>query len=284
VDECLQATDYELVLVNDGSPDKSWSEIKKAARSNKRVIGMNLRKNSGQDNALMAGFSAVTGDYVVIMDDDLQHDPADIEQMIQALERSGQDVCFANFSTKKETLWKRIGSWLNGKMAEIIIRKPGHIYLSPFKVLRREIIDEIVKYVGPYPYVDGLLFTITQHVTQMDIEHHKRFAGEGNYTFLKSLLVGLKLMTGFSVFPLRVAIITGFIVSISGFALSLFFFLRYFIAGEQVVGWTSLIMVTLILGGMILIALGLVGEYVGRSYLQLNKKPPYSIVEIFNRE
>jgi undecaprenyl-phosphate 4-deoxy-4-formamido-L-arabinose transferase len=284
VDECLQGKEYELVLVNDGSPDNSWEEIKKAARSNKRVIGISLRKNSGQDNALMAGFSAVTGDYVVIMDDDLQHNPADIERMAEELERGSYDACYANFGTKKEKLWKRLGSWLNGKMAEIIIRKPRHIYLSPFKILRKEIMDEIIKYVGPYPYIDGLIFTITQNVTQLPVEHHERFAGRGNYTFLRSILVSLKLMTGFSVFPLRVAIIIGFIVSISGFILSLFYFLKFFIAGESVAGWTSLIMVTLILGGMILIALGIVGEYVGRSYVQLNKKPPYSIKEVLNRE
>jgi len=284
VDECLKEMDYELVLVNDCSPDKSWAEIKKTARSNKKVIGINLRKNSGQDNALMAGLAVVTGDYVVIMDDDLQHDPADIERMVKELERADYDVCFANFRTKKERLWKRIGSWLNGRMAEIIIKKPRHIYLSPFKILRREIIDEITKYVGPYPYVDGLIFTITQNVTQLNVEHHERFAGEGNYTFLKSILVGLKLMTGFSVFPLRVAIIIGAIVSISGFLLSLVYFLRFFIVGEQVEGWTSLILVTLILGGIILITMGIVGEYVGRSYIQLNKKPPYSVKEMLHRE
>ncbi len=281
LDECLSDVPNEVIFVNDCSPDNSWQRIKEAAASDK-VIGINLRKNSGQDNAIMAGLSRVSGNYVVIMDDDLQHDPHDIKRMVDELETGDFDVCFANFKQKKHRLWKNLGSWFNGKMSEIIINKPPRIYLSPFKVIRREVVDEIVKYQGPYPYVDGLIFTVTHNVTQVYVEHHNRYSGIGNYTLSRSVGVWLKLMTSFSVFPLRIATIIGMMASASGFLLALFFLVRYFMAGEQVEGWTSLMVITLILCGTILLALGGIGEYVGRSYIQLNQRPQYSIKEIKN--
>ncbi|MFQ5753492.1 MAG: glycosyltransferase family 2 protein, partial [bacterium] len=238
LDKCLCDVPSEVIFVNDCSPDNSWQKIKEAAKSDK-FIGINLRKNAGQDNAIMAGLSRVTGDYIVIMDDDLQHDPNDIKKMVQELENGNFDVCFANFMEKKQKLWKNLGSWFNGKMSEIIINKPPRIYLSPFKVIRREVVDEIVKYQGPYPYVDGLIFTVTHNVTQVYVEHHNRFSGSGNYTLSRSVAVWLKLMTSFSVFPLRIATIIGMMASASGFLLALFFLIRYFMAGEKVEGWTS---------------------------------------------
>jgi len=284
VDECLNDIDYELILVNDCSPDNSWQEIKKTVQSNEKVIAINLRKNSGQDNAIMAGFSTANGDYVVVMDDDLQHDPADIRKLVQELEKGDFDVCFAKFPKKNHKLWKNLGSWFNGKMAEIILNKPREIYLSPFKVIRKEVVDEIVKYKGPYPYVDGILFSITQNMSQVDAEHHDRFMGQSNYTLLRSIAVWLKLMTSFSVFPLRIATLIGSMASILGFLLALFYLVRYFIEGTTVEGWTSLMVIILVLSGTILVALGAIGEYVGRSYVQLNCRPQYSIKEILNIE
>ena len=284
VDECFNELDYELILVNDCSPDNSWKEIKVALQSNEKLIAINLRKNSGQDNAIMVGFSNVSGDYVVVMDDDLQHDPANIKKMVQELEREDFDVCFAQFFTQKQKLWKRFGSWFNGKTAEIILNKPPGIYLSPFKVIRREIVDEITKYKGPYPYVDGIIFTITQNVTQIATEHHSRFAGRSNYSFARSFSVWLRLMTSFSVFPLRIATLIGIMTSISGFLLALFYFARYFIVGETVEGWTSLMVIVLILSGTVLLALGSIGEYVGRTYIGLHHRPQYSIKEVLNKK
>jgi undecaprenyl-phosphate 4-deoxy-4-formamido-L-arabinose transferase len=282
IDESLRNSDYELILVNDCSPDDSWEEIRKATQLNPRVIGINLRKNSGQDSALMAGFSIVTGDYVVIMDDDLQHDPRDIKKLIQGLEERDFDVCFGLFDAKKQKLWKNLGSWFNGKMAEIVINKPRKIYLSPFKVIKREVVDEIVKYGGPYPYVDGLIFTVTENVTQIRVEHHNRFAGKTNYNLTRSLSVWAKLITNFSVFPLRIATVLGLLTATLGFLLAVFIFFRYFLAGERVEGWTSLMVVVLGVGGMILLAVGGIGEYVGRSYIRLNRRPQYCIKEKVN--
>jgi undecaprenyl-phosphate 4-deoxy-4-formamido-L-arabinose transferase len=280
INEFLNGPDCEIILVNDCSPDKSWREIEKAVKLNNNVIGINLRKNAGQDNAIMAGLSEARGDYIVVMDDDLQHDPADIKTLVEALEKSDSDVCFARFPQKKQRLWKNLGSWFNGKMSEIMINKPRNIYLSPFKIIRKQIVDQIVKYHGPYPYLDGLIFTITANVTQIDVTHHDRYVGEGNYTLVKSINVWLKLMTSFSEFPLRIATFFGFIASTIGFLMAIFYFAKYFLVGEQVEGWTSLMVVTLILCGSILLALGAVGEYVGRSYILLNGRPQYTVKDL----
>jgi undecaprenyl-phosphate 4-deoxy-4-formamido-L-arabinose transferase len=284
VRECLNDMEYELILVNDCSPDNSWKEIKKVAQSNRSVIGVNLRKNAGQDNAIMAGFSRASGEYVVVMDDDLQHDPKDIPRLVNELENGDFDVCFAEFVKKKQRLWKNFGSWFNGKMAEIVLKKPRGIYLSPFKVIKREIVDEILKYNGPYPYIDGIIFSITQNVTQFAAQHQERFAGESNYTVLKSIAVWLKLMTNYSVFPLRIATLLGVLASIVGFVLAIFYFGKYFLVGERVEGWTSLMVVGLIIAGTILVALGAIGEYVGRSYIQLNQRPQYCVKEVLRAD
>ena len=193
----------------------------------------------------MAGFSKASGDYVVVMDDDLQHDPRDIRKLVRGLEKGDYDVCFARFPKKKQKFWKNIGSWINGKMAELTISKPRHIYLSPFKILQKEIVDEIIKYEGPYPYVDGIIFSITQNVMQIDIDHHERYRGESNYTLIKSFAVWLKLMTSFSVFPLRIATLIGIFASIFGFLLAMYYLTRYLFIGSTVEGWTSLMIMLL---------------------------------------
>ena len=282
VDECLIGSDYELILVNDCSSDGSWDAIKKACSCGENVVGINLRKNSGQDNALMAGLRQVQGAYVIIMDDDLQHDPADIPRLVSKLEE-GYDVCYANFEQKKQAWWKNFGSWFNGKVAEVIVDKPKGIYLSPFKAVVRDVINEVIRYEGPYPYVDGLILTITRLVCQIPAIHHGRHAGESNYSLLRSIAVWMKLSTGYSVLPLRIATVTGFVTSTFGFILILAFIFEHYFLHENPTGWMSLMTVTLVLGGTILVSLGTIGEYVGRSYLLLNNKPQFTYKEILRK-
>ena len=205
--------DYELILVNDASPDASWQVISSLADTYPFVVGVNLRKNVGQDNAIMAGMHHATGEAVVVMDDDLQHDPADIPALCRAL-RGGADVAYAAFDQKRQALWKNLGSWFNDRVAVVVLGKPKDVYLSPYKALRREIVDEIVKYDGPFTYVDGIIFNITSNITQVPATHHSRFAGRSNYNLFRSIRVWLKLATGFSVIPLRIATIIGGVISL----------------------------------------------------------------------
>jgi undecaprenyl-phosphate 4-deoxy-4-formamido-L-arabinose transferase len=181
---------YEIVLVNDCSPDNSWQKIVELCEIYDRLRGISLRKNLGQHSAIMAGLNYSSGESVVIMDDDLQHDPADIPSLLSGLEK-GYDVCYALVDSMKQSWFKNFGSWSNDKMANVILKKPKEVYLCSYKAVKREVVDEIVKYNGPYPYIDGLLFRVTRNITQVTVQHHERYAGQGNYSLRK--LIGLWL-------------------------------------------------------------------------------------------
>ena len=270
---------YELILVNDRSSDNSWKKIVEICEKNKKALGITLRKNSGQDNAIMAGLKFAKGEYIIIMDDDLQHSPHDILSLYNECIK-GYDICYALFSGKKQKNWKNFGSWLNGKLSEKLISKPKEIYLSPFKVFRREIAQEIIQYTGPYPYIDALLLTITHNISQVPAEHHARHKGKSNFNLLRSVSVFLKHATGYSVYPLRLAIYLGFVSSLFAFIFGAYFLIDYFMHGTKVEGWISTILLILLFGGSILISLGIIGEYVGRIFLTINKKPQYTIEKV----
>jgi polyisoprenyl-phosphate glycosyltransferase len=270
---------YELILVNDDSPDTSWEVIQRLASAHKFVTGVNLRKNAGQDNAIMAGLNAATGEVVVIMDDDLQHDPADIVALYKQIE-CGFDVVYARFEQKQQALWKNLGSWFNDRAAVLTLGKPKNIYMSPYKAIRREVVKEVTKYVGPYPYVDGLIFTITSKITEVLATHHSRFAGKSNYSLARSIKVWLKLVTGFSAFPLRMVALLGATMSLLAFMLTGFLLLQALIWGRGPEGWASMIVAILFIGGAQMIGIGVVGEYVGRIFVTQNARPQFTVKEI----
>jgi undecaprenyl-phosphate 4-deoxy-4-formamido-L-arabinose transferase len=275
----LGVGDYEIVFVNDGSKDNSWQKITSLAEKNNSIIGINLRKNSGQDNALLAGLRIAKGNYCVIMDDDLQHNPSDIINLYEFCNK-GFDVCYANFAELKQNKVKNAGSGLNGYMAQVLLHKPKGIYLSPFKVINKSTVNEIVKFAGPYPYIDGIILTITQNITQIDVKHLPRLKGKSNYTFSKSVSVFMKMFTGFSVIPLRLATLSGLVATMLGFGLSIKYVYDYFFKKDFVPGWTTVVVLIIFFSGLILTTLGIIGEYIGRLYLTLNNKPQYSISEI----
>ncbi len=276
LDQSLVNISFELVLINDCSPDRSWQVIEELCEKYNFIKALSLMKNSGQDNAIIAGLNYVSGKYIVIMDDDLQHEPKDILKLYEQCKK-GYHVCFANFQTKKQALWKNLGSWLNGKLAEILINKPKGIYLSPFEMLTYEVVKEIIKYKGAHPYIQGLIFSVTNNVTQVDIEHHDRFSGSSNYDLLKSINIFLRLATGFSVKPLRIASIVGLISAVFGFLLIPYYIYQYYFENYIVEGWTTLVVLFLLIGGLILMSLGLIGEYIGRMYLDVSNRPQFVV-------
>jgi polyisoprenyl-phosphate glycosyltransferase len=276
------AKTYEIVLVNDCSPDNSWNKIIDLCKVYDNLKGINLRKNFGQDCAIMAGLNNSSGEFVIIMDDDLQHDPKDIPILIGKLEE-GYDVCYALFESKKQSWFKNFGSWFNGKVAEIVIDKPKNVYLSPYKAIKRGVIDEIIKYDGPYPYVDGLIFRVTRNITQVKVEHHERYSGQGNYNLIKSIRVWLRLATNFSVFPLRIATVFGFVASIIGFLMALYFIIQRIVDGQSPIGWASMIVTVLFVGGIQLMAIGTIGEYIGRLFIYYSKEPQFVVKEIVEK-
>ena len=270
---------YELILVNDASPDSSWDVIRRLACEHESITGVNLRKNAGQDNAIMAGLNLAKGQVIVIMDDDLQHDPSDIGVLHGQIER-GYDVVYAHFEHKKQALWKNVGSWLTDRFAVLTLGKPKNIYMSPYKAMRREVSQEVTKYAGPYPYVDGLIFTVTSNITQIPATHHPRFVGKSNYNLLRSVAVWLKLATGFSVVPLRMATLLGGIISLVAFVVATYFVIQTLIWAQGPDGWASVIVAVLFIGGIQLICIGAIGEYIGRIFITQNVRPQFTVKEI----
>lgn len=269
---------YEQIMVNDCSRDSSWDEIKKEAEKNPNLLGINLRKNGGQDSAILTGLNYAGGKWVVIMDDDLQHSPYDIPKLYEEAKK-GFDVVYANFEAKKQKLWKNLGSWFNGKISEIALDKPKGIYLSPFKIVSGEVVKEMVKFENLFPYIDGLIFQVTRNITQIDIEHHKRELGKSNYNLVKSIKVFLRMLFGFSTMPLNLASYTGFFSAAVGLVLAIVYAVQYFTGKADVTGWTTLVILLLILGGLILVSLGIIGKYLGQMYLTVNRQPKFIVKE-----
>lgn len=273
--------EYELILVNDKSRDKSWDRISEVCRLNEKVIGISLRKNFGQDGAILAGLRIARGEYVVIMDDDLQHAPEDIFKLYEECKK-GYDVCYALFEEKKQKGWKNFGSWLNGKLSEKLLHKPKEIYLSPFKIIKKEVILEIIKFPGSYPYVDATLLTVTSNLSQVPVSHHKRFKGRGNYNVLRSAIVFINHATNYSIYPLRLVTMLGFSAALISFVLGILYIVQYFYGHHKVEGWITIIVLLIFFGGLILLSLGLIGEYIGRIFMSVNNKPQYVIDKVID--
>jgi undecaprenyl-phosphate 4-deoxy-4-formamido-L-arabinose transferase len=273
--------DYEVILVNDGSMDRTWPVIESLCRDHPEVVGIDLRRNFGQDNAILTGLRFARGRSIAVMDDDLQHDPADLPRMLAKLAQ-GPDVVFADFRAKRQALWKNLGSWFNGKLAEWVLDKPRGIYLSPFKVMRRDVAELICRYRGPEPYVDGLLFQVTSRFDQVRVDHHGRFAGESNYNLARSIAVWTRLAVGFSVRPLRLVTWSGLILGALGAALTVLIVANRLLDPGRfvgvVAGWASLMAGLLFIGGIQMIFLGILGEYTGRLHAAVGGQKPQATI------
>jgi polyisoprenyl-phosphate glycosyltransferase len=271
------AREYEVILVNDGSADRSWQMIEQACDAHPAVRGINLRINAGQHNAIMAGLRAASGAVIVVMDDDLQHAPGDIGKL-HAKIIQGYDLCYATFRRPQHALWKTAGSAFRDLTVRVLLRVPRGIGISSFKAMSADIAREIMRYEGPFPYVDGLALMVTRNVANVDLEHHPRLDGRGHYSLRQSVSLWAKVAMNFSVVPLRIASWLGL-----GFAALGFLFAVYLIVQQllfqriPVPGWASLAIAILIVGGVQLLALGAIGEYLGRAYLHMTSKPQYVI-------
>lgn len=270
---------YELILVNDCSPDESWTKIVELKQKYDFIVGVNLIKNFSQHNAVMAALNEASGDIIITMDDDLQHNPADIIKLYNKLVDEKYDVCYAKFLNREHKSWKILGSKFNDMVANLLVKKPKDLYLSPFRAMTKQVRDLLIGYDGPYPYVDGLILSITNNIGVVEVEHNKRFEGEGNYNFIKSVSLWTKMATGFSVLPLRFATYLGIFISLSSFLLLIIFILQKFIYDAMPNGWTSIVVLILFFGGVQLFTIGIIGEYVGRTYLNMNKKAQFIVRE-----
>ena len=281
LDPFVGSDNYEVILVHDCGPGNAWEVIRSLAADRKWLVGVDLRKNAGQHNAIMAGLSFARGRYIITMDDDLQHDPADIPRIVEKL-RGGSDLCYVQFENRQHVLWKRAGSWFNDLVARQLLKKPKGLYLSPYRGMQSEIRDEVARYEGPFVYVDGLLLQSTSNVTTIEARHHARSDGRSGYSLKKSISLWLQMATSFSVTPLRFVSLAGIAASVIGFLLALVVMVQKFMTPSLAVGWASLIIAVLLMGGLQLLALGAIGEYTGRILLSLNRRPQYVVRSVVN--
>lgn len=277
--ETLKDADYELILVNDHSPDRTFDVVRTLAKEDPRVIGIDLARNFGQHSAIFAGLHYASGEEIVCLDDDGQTPPEGIPKLLEAI-RGKYDVAYARYQEKHHSPFRNLGSKVNSLMAEKLIGKPKDLFLSSFFAMRRYILDEILKYDNPFVYLQGLVLRTTGNICNVDIEHHERLTGQSGYSIKSLLKLWLNGFTAFSVKPLRLADLFGVIVAGSGFIYLIYTVIRYFINPGPTVGWNSLMAVLLMLGGSIMLMLGMMGEYVGRVYISLNRAPQFVIREI----
>ena len=274
--------DYEIVAVNDHSPDNVWNVLKEIAETNNKVKLINLAKNMNRPGALMAGMSKVTGDYIILMDDDGQCPMENLWDLIKPLEE-GHDVSIAKYPTYKQSKFKSFGTIVNRKMTEIIMEKPKDLSFTNFSAMKRYIVEEIIKYKNPYPYMTGLLLRTTSDIVNVEMEERERITGNTNFTFKKMLNLWINGFTAFSIKPLRISTVIGVITATIGFIYGLYIIIhKLFVHSAVLQGYSSMMAVLLFIGGIIMMMLGMIGEYIGRIYISINNSPQYVIKETVN--
>lgn len=267
--------DHEIILVNDCSPDNTFSVIEGLAWADKRITAVDLAKNFGQHAAIMAGLHHSRGDYIVCLDDDGQTPADEVGKLLAKLEE-GYDVVYASYGHHKQhSFFRNFGSWLNGKMTEIMLGKPRELSLTSYFAAQRFIIDEMLRYEHCFPYVMGLVLRSTKNICNVPVNHRQRQEGHSGYTLSKLLNLWMNGFTSFSIKPLRLATYMGCLTAFIGFIYAIVIVIRYFTVHMAPLGWSSTTALLLILGGIILLVLGLVGEYVGRIFMCVNASPQY---------
>ena len=271
--------DYEIIMVSDHSPDNVYSVIERMCKADSlHLKGAELSRNFGQPAAQMAGFSLADGDVVFSLDDDGQAPVDAIFKVMDKLQSEGLDVVYGAYPRKRHSGFRNLGSWVNHLMAVWLIGIPRGMYTTSFFAVRRLIVDEMLRYSGPFPYLSGLIFRVTRNVSTVEVRHRDRQEGTSGYTFFKLLKLWANGFTAFSVAPLRMASYAGALCAFMGFAFGLWTIVRkLFISPEVTVGYSSLMSAMLFIGGMLMLMLGLIGEYVGRIYMCINRAPQFLI-------
>jgi polyisoprenyl-phosphate glycosyltransferase len=272
----LKGEDWELVIVNDASRDQSEKICAWLAEKNTNITFISLRKNFGEHNAVMCALHYCTGDYAVIVDDDFQNPPEEIINLVREGEK-GYDVVYSKFNTKNHSFLRNWGSYFNNQIATWLLSKPKELYLSSFKVIHRDVINEIIKYTGPFPYVDGLILRTTDNISSVLVDHNKRKSGHSNYTFGKLVSLWLNMFVNFSIKPLRLFMLLGVGLSFLSAILLIYIIADNYINPEQSFGWPSIMVAVIFFAGVQIMFLGLIGEYLGKQYLTANQTPPWVV-------
>lgn len=271
--------DYQIILVNDYPFDDTFELIQQLCREDSKIVGVNLSRNFGQTNAKMAALPHVTGDVLVYMDDDGQH-PADGIIPLAKKVMEGYDVVYAYFKEKKHSVFKRFTSFLNAKMLELNGSKQKGIHITSFFAISRLMVDACMNYHSPFPAMAGYINTLAGKTTEIEMTHRARMEGTSNYSLMKLLKLWLTGFTNFSIVPLRLIAMLGMFIAFCGFGFGAFVVISKLVNPSMAAGYTSLMSVFLFLGGLILIALGFIGEYIGRIYMTISGLRQYQVREV----
>jgi len=275
----------EAVLVNDGSPDNSLevlTELRKTASVPLTVV--NLARNFGEHNAVMAGLSFAQGEHIITMDDDLQNPPEEILRLWTHTRANSYDVVYTYYDHKQHSLFRNAGSRFTNWVADGLLDKPRGVYLSSFRCISAFTADAVLRHSGPSPYIDGLILQITRNIGQLKVKHNVRVGGHSNYTFRRLVRLFMAMFMNFSVMPLRISTIVGFTVAALGLVGVIAVVAEAIIVGHTPRGWASLLSATMILAGVQLVMLGVVGEYVGRLFITVNGKPQFVVRDVQKNE
>lgn len=268
----------EIVLVNDFSRDNSDEVCKQIAQDYSFVKYISLRKNFGEHNAVMCALNYATGDYIVIVDDDFQNPPHEIRTLVEEA-RKGYDVVYSAFREKQHNKFRNLGSGFNDRVATWLLGKPRDLYLSSFKAISGDMVRKIICYKGPSPYIDGLILRETRSIASVEVQHDARREGQSNYTLTKLVALWLNMFINFSIMPLRIFSLFGVFVILFSFIAAVIFIIQKLLDPGSQMGWTSVMVSILFFSGVQILFLGLIGEYIGKHYLQTNGTPQWVVKE-----
>ena len=269
--------DYEFILVNDCSKDNVWKSITKLVEENPKIKAISFARNFGQQSALLAGFRHATGDFVISMDDDGQAPVESLGEMIDLLIEKDYDIVYGCYEHVKQSGFRRFGSWFNHKMAIWFSNCPKDLFPTSFYVARKFLIEEISRFENCYAYISGLVFRSTRNIGKVEVKHRSRLEGSSGYTLKRLIGLWVNGFTAFSVKPLRLATFLGFGFSIAGLLYGIFVIVMKLIHPDTPVGYSSIMAAILFIVGVLMFIMGMVGEYIGRIYINQNKSPQYVI-------
>ena len=274
--------DYELILVNDGSPDGLTGTILELCKQFPKIVFVNLSRNFGQHSALMAGFSRVRGDIVVCLDDDGQTPANECFKLVDKV-LEGYDIVFAEYPRRQQNWFRNLGSGFNALCNQYFFNQPKSLHANSYYACLRFVVDAALLYPNPFPYVTGLLFQSVKTYAKVPVRHRARFEGESGYTLKTLIRLWLNGVTSFSIKPLRFANYLGWLTALFGFLFAVVIIVRKLLNPEMQTGWASTMALMLFLGGITIALIGIVGEYIGRIYLSINRQPQYVVRDVLDR-
>jgi len=271
----------EIILVNDGSPDESDRVCREALRTaTVPVTYVEHARNFGEHNAVMTGLRHARGGFVITMDDDLQNPPDEVVRLYYHARLGDWDVVYTRYAEKKHAPWRNLGSRFANQVADWLLDKPPGLYLSSFRCMSALVVASVTGYRGPYPYIDGLILQVTRHIDSIEVRHLPRAEGASNYTLVRLVRLWLNLVTSFSLAPLRLAMLAGALMATLGMIGAVATIAEALLTRDTPSGWASTMTAILLVAGVQSMILGVMGEYIGRTFLSANGKPQGTVRRI----